>query len=67
MYRERQEEVKDILADREEHVSEILAANREKLTTVPETLLQKEVIYQEKFQRLNNIGVGPCRRQENGS
>jgi cell division protease FtsH len=45
-------EVKSILDQRQQHVAELLTARKETMIQVAELLLQKEVIFEEDFQRL---------------
>ena len=45
-------EIKSILNERKQHVSKILIAHKETLVKVAELLLEKEVLYEEDFQKL---------------
>jgi len=47
-------EIRSILDQRERHVSELLTARKETMIQIAELLLEKEVIFEEDFQRLLN-------------
>jgi cell division protease FtsH len=56
-------EIKTILETREQHVASMLIEYKEALVTIAEELLEKEVLYEEDFQRLMQSSTGKVPQQ----